>query len=254
MSSIKIFSIEKEPAVCFSGKGVVLPLMVQKKIDAYWQSLMESGMSYTRGAVFTVTETKEINKIPEVLVEKTDYAHYLYCQNVDAELGGYGVRVLFTACLVETSDKKTIFGAMGLHTARSGIYQLCGGGIDKDDLVGENFNLRGSIIKELQEELGIDVSDTDRVQDFKPAYLKQGGKTKKIAVIYRVRLNETAETFMNRYRVFETKLKGKGECPEFGEIMVLDQGNKSIKSFLKQHQNHCDEYMSPLLRYTYFEG
>jgi 8-oxo-dGTP pyrophosphatase MutT (NUDIX family) len=212
---------------------------------------LDTGKSYTRGDIFTITQVDEDIEKLSLLVEKTDYAHYLYCQNVDADLNGYGIRIIFTACLIETADNKILFGKMGEHTARSGIYQLAGGGIDKTDLVGDHFDLKGNITKEVFEEVGIDIRDADRVKDFSAAYLKQGGTTHKIAVIYRLRLLETAEDFLKQYDLFCTRIKENNELPEFSEIIVLNNTKKDIETFFVQHENECDEYMEPLFRYAY---
>lgn len=83
----------------FSDKNARLPQDVQQKIDAYWDSLIASGRSYTRDETFTVTKKDVTDTTIDVLVEKTDYAHYLYCQNVEG-LGEYGVRIIHT-----TTDK-----------------------------------------------------------------------------------------------------------------------------------------------------
>lgn len=88
---------------------------------------MASGKTYRRGEVFTVTDVTEDAESMDVLVEKTDYAHYLYCQNVDM-LGEHGVRIIHTAGPIITGDRHIIFGEMGSQTAQAGKYQLCGGG------------------------------------------------------------------------------------------------------------------------------
>ena len=248
MKDFLISLLTKKLIVRFSNKSVILPLDVQKKIDAYWDELFQSGKTYKRGEVFTVTKKESFDDRLEILVEKTDYAHYLYCQNVDT-LGEYGVHIIHTAVLVETSDMKTIFGKMGEHTSRSGIYQLCGGGIDNDDLRDGIFDFEHNITKELREELGIDVNDKQRVGTFELAYLKEGGPTDKMTVIYRVVLNETSEKFMEQYDAFVRQLQVSGETEEFGEIVALDRNKISFDNFFNQEGIKLDEYMKPLFEY-----
>lgn len=251
MESIKIAKINKELIVQFSNKNVALPLEWQKRVDEYWQSLINSGRKYTRGDVFTVTEIQKEGNILRILVEKTDYAHYLFCQNIDQEMGGYGINVIFTACLVETTDNRMIFGKMGKHTARAGIYQLAGGGIDASDIEYGIFNLKNNIAKELREEVNIDANDHDRVKYFNVKYIKQGGKTKKIAVVFQIQLNETAEEFLKKYNNFIEDLRQKNEMPEFEEIIALEKSDKEIENFFTKHRKECDEYMEPLFKYVY---
>lgn len=231
--------------VRFSGEQVVLPSDIQEKIDAYWEELLSSGKPYKRGEVFTVTKKEVFEDRIEILVEKTDYAHYLYSQNI-GNLDIYAVHIIHTASLVETSDGKIIFGKMGKQTSRSGICQLCGGGIDNDDLRGDIFDFEHNIKKELTEELGIDTEDTQRIKSFELAYLKEGGPTDKMTVVYRVVLNETSVEFTKRYEDFVLQLEKNGENPEFGEIIVLDKNKESFAQFLYQHDIKLDEYMEPL--------
>ena len=159
MKPYLVSPLTKQLIVRFSNREVRLPKEIQSKIDAYWDEILASGKSYKRGEVFTVTRKEATEKAINILVEKTDYAHYLYCQNIDT-LGEYGVHIIHTASLVDTSDGKTLIGKMGEQTARSGIHQLCGGGIDHADLKEGIFDFEHNIKKELQEELGIDVADT----------------------------------------------------------------------------------------------
>ena len=248
MKESTISPLTKQLIVRFSNKTVDLPLGIQKKIDIYWDELLQSGKMYKRGEVFTVTKKESFEDRLEILVEKTDYAHYLYCQNVDT-LGEYDVHIIHTAVLVETNDAKTIFGKMGKYTSRAGIYQLCGGGIDNDDLQDNVFDFEHNITKELQEELGIDVADRRRVDVFELAYLKEGGPTDKMTVVYRVVLNETSEQFMVQYDAFVRKLRANGEFEEFGELVVLDRNKTSFDDFFNQEGIKLDEYMKPLFEY-----
>lgn len=240
--------------VRYGDRRFSLPDDWQRKVDAYWDSLMSRGKEYVRGDVFTVTEDEVSGGKHSLLVEKTDYAHYLYWQNVDPVMGGYGVKVIATSCLVETADGMTVFGKMGDHTARAGIYQLSGGGIDSSDIKKGVFDLTGNISKELEEELDIDVSDSDRVKDLNLVYFKQGGRTGKIHAVFRVRLNETIDTFRERYESFLLRLREKGEVSEFGKIVAINRTTDGIDAFFDEHREACDEYMEPLFRVAYSDS
>ncbi len=246
MKPIEVRELCKDLVVRSSDKRVVFPDDIQEKIDTYWANLLASGKNYRRGEVFTVTHVDESADRIDVLVEKSDYAHYVYCQNVDT-LGEYGVRIIHTASLVITSDERVIFGEMGPQTARAGIYQLCGGGIEARHLAGDIFDFDHNMAEELQEELGIAVADPTRVQSFRKAYLKSGGPTDKISVIYETVLLESEAEFLERYNIFEQELRKNNEEPEFGRILTLPLGEKRIiMEFFEQNGEKCDEYMEPL--------
>lgn len=235
----------KKITVRFSNKEVQLPEDIQSKIDTYWDELIASGKPYKRGEIFTVTHQEITEEAISILVEKTDYAHYLYCQN-KRSFEEYGVHIIHTAVLVETSDEYYIFGEMGSQTSRNGIIQLCGGGIDNDDLKGEYFDFKHNITKELQEELNIDVNDTSRVSYFDEAYLKEGGPSDKMTVIFKVILNETKDEFLEKYNTFVDHLKERNEDPEFGKIIALKKDKQEITDFFSQENLILDEYMRTL--------
>jgi len=248
MKKFIISPLTKKLIVRFNNKQVILPSDIQNKVNAYWSELIKSGKNYKRGEVFTVTEKSETVDVIEVLVKKTDYAHYLYCQNVD-NLGEQGVHIIHTSVLVETSDGKTIFGRMGEQTSRAGIHQLCGGGIDNGDLKRDVFDFKHNIKKELKEELGINVGDGQRIKNFELAYLKEGGPTNKMTVVYQIELNETSEKFSKRYGEFVKSLRKNGEQPEFGDIVILDKNKEALTSFFAHGDKKFDEYMQPLFKY-----
>lgn len=250
MTSLKIEEIQKPIIIPFQGEDVKLPEDLQQKIDTYWDELIASGRPYKRGEGFTVTEVKETKEALVVRVQKTDYAHYLYSQNIDP-LGEQSVRIIHTAGAVITKDNYIIFGQMGPQTARADIYQLCGGGLDARDITPEGLlDADHNIVGEFQEELGIDVTDSIRVKSFAQKYFKTGGPTGKMALIYEVRLNETAEEFLATYVQYETKLREQEELPEFGKVLAfsLDETQK-LQAFLQNDQNKTDEYFKPFLEH-----
>lgn len=248
MKNIIISPLTKKIVVRFINKQVDLPEEIQARIDSYWNKLVETKKNYRRGEVFTVTGKREMAEVIEVEVEKTDYAHYLFCQNVE-DMAEFGVRIIHTAVLVDTNDEKTVFGRMGDQTSRAGIHQLCGGGLDNGDLRDGFFDLEHNIKKELAEEFGIDADDNIRVKNFSTAYLKEGGPTDKMSVIYRVELDESAEEFRANYSKFADDLRKKGELPEFGDILIMDRNGKELADFLAREDVRIDEYMQPLFEF-----
>jgi len=244
MTKPKVTPVTKDIIVRYSNKNVRLPKNIKKNIDKYWEKLI-SEKPYKRGEVFTVVKKDIADKSINILVEKTDYAHYLYCQN-KTNLKKNNVHIIHTAAIVETSDNYTILGEMGDQTSRSGIHQLCGGGIDNDDLKGKYFDFTHNIYKELQEELNINIKSKSRTKYFDEAYLKEGGPTDKMTVIYRVILNETKNVFQEKYDKFVKQLKEKDELPEFKKLIYLKNNKDTIERFFSKKDIEFDEYMKPL--------
>jgi 8-oxo-dGTP pyrophosphatase MutT (NUDIX family) len=248
MSDIIVSKLKKDLIVRYDGGHVSFPAGLEEEIDSYWEELIRDGKRYTRGEVFTVTGKTETADAIEVTVSRTDFAHNLFCRDVRSP-EGYGIRIIHTAALVESSDGKVVFGRMSAHTANSLRYQLCGGGIDDHDIRDGVFDFDHNTKKELREELGIDADDARLVVSFEPAYFKEGGPREKMSVIYRVTLGETAAEYVKRYEAFAEGLRQAGEEPEFGEIVVFDRNGGELLTFLAREDLHFDEYMRPLFEF-----
>ncbi|MFD1331196.1 NUDIX hydrolase [Methylopila musalis] len=75
-----------------------------------------------------------------------------------------GVRNVFGAAAVVSSDGAALLGRMAPHTANAGKIYFPAGTPDRDDLRGEAVDIEGSILRELWEETGLEpplVTPTD---------------------------------------------------------------------------------------------
>lgn len=232
----------------FSGKKYVLPPDIQENVDEYWDSLMREGKTYTRGEVYTVSRKLVKEDSIRLLMDETDYAHYLYCRDVE-DLEEHNIHLVSTASLVLTKDNKLIFGKMGDHTARAGILQTCGGGIDRSNLMEEILDLDHNMGSELLEEINIDVDDHRVVESFAPTHLKYGGRMDKMTAIYTTKLHITGSRFQNQYKEFTDDLQKNGETPEFGEIFLVENTVDAIRELVCRPEMFVAEFVVPLLEY-----
>ena len=246
MLKIIVQRIVKEPIVHFNNKEMILPVDLQNKIKIHWEELLNNGREYFNGEVFNFKTLEQKKDNIKIILEKTNFAHFLYTRNIERKLGKYRLRTVFASCLVLTSDNKIIFGKMGEHTSLAGRYQLVGGGLDSNDLRGDIFDMKHSAVKELGEELGIDTRDRDIVKKIEVAYLKTGG-SEDVAVIYRVLLNKTSKEFLNYYKKFAKGLRIKCEKPEFSEIVVLSQTAVAVEKFIQKNRDRMANYLPVVL-------
>lgn len=247
MKQVQNVLIPRNLVLRFSKEKVKLPADLSVKIERYWQDLIAKNPKLRNGEVFTVTSVEDAADSMAVMLAETDYAHYLYSQQVGG-LGDYTVRIIHPAALLVTSDNKFIFGSMGEQTSRPGIIQCCGGGIDHGDIKNGVVDVEHTITKELAEELGIDVYNKNLVKEFYPAYLKTGGPTEKMTISYIVRINRTADQFMNDYQAFVSTLSDSGDEPEFGRLFCIDDTTESIDAFVATYGERLNEYMAILFR------
>lgn len=227
---------------------VALPPALQAKVDAHWQELSATNPYLFNGEAFTVIDCQDDGDTLRVKLLRTDYAHCMYTEHFVGDLGEYAMRIIHSAALVISSDNKLIFGAMSDYTSHPGSIVCSGGGIDNGDINDGQVDLLHSTAHELQEEFGLDVADTSRVQDCTMAYLKSGGEIGVMTVVYEVRLKQTSDAFMRDYQVYAGGLRAAGKEVEFSELFSVPCDGAAVEAFIARHQSDFDEYMPVLLR------
>lgn len=245
--SDEILSLDKKLIARAPQRKFQLPQDVQEKIDEYWESLIASGKKYRRGEVFTMANIEENEKNIIVSLEWTDYAHYVY----DLKFGlpeKYACKNIHTSCLIETVDDVFVFGKMAEWTSVPGNIQCVGGGLDKDDIEGDEIDLEHNIKKELLEEAGINLEEEGLVSNLAIRYLKYSSKIYSAAAIFVLKLNTTSKEFSFRYEQFEGQLKKKNISPEFEKLVYLPMEKSKVDDFVAREKKSLDHYMSSLLK------
>ena len=247
-TTITLRPVPEQLTVRLTGERIVLPADLRTKVDEFWQAQATGKHPQFNGEVFTVVDVRDSGNKMEILLSETDYAHYLYGIRVGG-LGEHTVRILHPAALVITSDDSLIVGAMGTHTATPGIVQTCAGGLDHDDVRSDGtIDVEHNVTKELQEELNIDATNDAVVSELYPAYLKEGGPTGKMTIVYVVRLLQSCQSFMDRYASYaERMLRGGGE-PEFAKVCSVSNDPESVEAFLREHAEQLNEYLAVTFR------
>jgi 8-oxo-dGTP pyrophosphatase MutT (NUDIX family) len=157
------------------------------------------------------------------------------------------VYTVFSSGLVVTSDDKIVLGKMAQHTSRAGKMQLSGGGLEYGDL-DENsiFDMKHSLSKEIEEELGIDINDNDLINYVKFHCLKSGGNGN-IAVVYQIDLKLSAKEFLQKYILFTEQLNQKNILSEFEKIIFVSATESDIEKFAKKNKNKIADYIPGVL-------
>lgn len=247
MEPIQIKRLPEGFVLRLSGAKVVLPPALRSKIEQHWQVRVSANGKLTNGEVFTVTDVLETATGTEIVLAETNYAHYLYSDQIGG-LGKYAVRIIHTAALIITSDNQLIFGSMGKHTSCHGVIQPSGGGFDHKDVRNGVVDVEHNLASELSEELGVDLYDQAVVADFSSVYLTYGGSTGKMGVCYLVYVKQTSAEFLKLYDDFAERLEAAGEDPEFEQLISLDASQAAVDAFITAHADRLQEFMPVLLR------
>ena len=239
--------VDKKIEVIFSNEKISLPLNIQEQIDNYWLKLLKEGKTLRRGDSFTISAIETENSKLKIEVKLTDYAHYMatFHNIIDKK---YFCKIIYTAALVETLEKKIIIGEMAPNTSTPGRLQFPGGGLDKNDIEKNNINLNKNITKEIKEELGIDINCKEHVSYFKPHFLKTGGSHDFYAIIFKVELNLDQNKFIKVYNNYTETLKLKSIIPEFNSLLFLNNDPEEIVNFLRNNNKSKVDYLHSLLQ------
>lgn len=246
MKPIVIKKINGDIEIIHYDKEYKLADDVRDKIDNYWNNLLNSGKTFTRGVVFTINKIENIDKDLKVYLESTDYAHYLYTIN-NKILEDFACRVIYTSILVETLDSKLIIGEMAFNTATPNRLQCCGGGFDNEDIIEGKIDIYNNIRRELYEELGIDLLDTNIVSNIQPKYIQSGGENNFIGLVFKVELKINEKEYVELYEQHVKKLKLQNIVPEFSELVFIKSDIKSIKGFLEKDKRSRADYLEKLI-------
>lgn len=244
-SPVQLTPLTKPLRLRVSSQQTHLPDKLQADIAAYWQERISENPHLFNGEAFTVVGFAETPEAIQVELSETDFAHNLYSENFDA--GEHAYRVIHSACYVITSDNKIVVGKMSKHTARAGIICCSGGGIDKNDIRGNEIDLEHSTAHELREELGIDPYDT-HVQVFVPVFLKTGGPRNKMTVLYELRTDLASDAFTQKYAAFTAELTKQHGDIEYERLFYIDNTPTAVEAFIEAHSDTLDEYLPILLR------
>jgi len=246
MNEIKLYSFDDNVKVCFNQRKVSLPKQYSDDCDAHWESLLKKGKKYFRGDIFTISDIKQDSQGIMMFVELTDYAHFLYTINKNV-YEDHDCRVIYTSVLVETADGKLVIGIMGEDTFAPQKLQLFGGGIDKDDIKGNDIDLEHSAKKEIAEELGINADDNKVVKQFRPYLLKEGGRSNFYSAIFKLDLLLNQDGVKNNYKKYVQQLNLQGIKPELESLLFVPKEKDAIEKIVSDEREK-DENLIPVLK------
>lgn len=247
MKEINIYKFDNNLKVYYIKRRVSLPQDYRDNMERYWRSLLKSGKKFFRGDVFSITNISYHEQSMHLYVELTDYAHFLYTLNKGA-FDKNDCRVIHTSALIETCDGKFVIGEMNRNTFSPKKLQFVGGGIDKDDINGDLLDLEHNIRKEIFEELGLDTYDKDIIKDFRPYFLKDGGKSNFLSAIFKLDLALNEVELLDRFEKFNQGLINQGESPELSSLVLIRAEQKSVENFINNDLREKDENLIPTLK------
>lgn len=243
--SIKIIPIPKKFIAYYTGSKVKLSSSTCQKIEKHWNELINQGKSFTRGEVFCISSIFLSKQHCVLFLDLSDYAHYLY--TIHKKPNEEACKVLFTAALIETADQFYVLGKMADNTANPGRIQCPGGGLTKLHLEKNIFNLEKNICDECEEEIGLSLH-SDIVTSFHKRYFISSKLHPYSAVIWKVKVQQTAEQFHQHFLHYRQQLLTIGKQPEFESLQFIAKSTQQIDHFFKNDPHPKANYIEKLLK------
>ena len=240
-----IFVLDKEYDlnINYKKKKEELPKSIKKKIQTNWEENVEK---LTNGDIFYINKynINEKDKMINMDICNSTYDHYLYTR-LKKEYDEYSCVNLWSGALLETIDKKLVLGRMSFQTVCEGELHISGGSTDKKDLNGKTIDYKKTMVRELYEEMGIDINDKNIIKDCFIKYLKLPSQKEvelSFGILYKINLNITFEELENNFNEYIKYLSDNALEVEFTKIYGIDKTKKGIEEAKEKYGNKIPAY------------
>ena len=246
MQPLQIQGITKPIQMIVKNVPVIIPEALAEKIEEYWKQRTKKNPSLRRGEVYCAVKVEENCETTNIILHQTDYAHYLYSHCLEIE-DRYACKNCWGGILIESKDNQYVIGQMAVDTSVPNQLQIIGGGIDKQDITNGKVDILGNCIRELKEELNIELTNKEEVEKVEEKYLKTGGEDHSISVIYKIYLTKTTKQVQTEYNKYVEECREKDEEIEIQKLFFIPKEKAKIKEFFKQNKYPVLECLEMLL-------
>lgn len=218
----EITKINKNIILKFEDREICLPLELKEKINVFWNNAIKENPNLYNGEEYAVESVNETQDKIEMLVVKTNYAHYLYNERIGIQENKYRCCSPWGGILLLTKDDYFVIGEMNKTTSMPHCLQISGGGIDSADIKDGIINIDLNIKRELKEEINIDLDN----MDYKLEYIEYPSNTRNAyGFIALAKIDKSKEELEKHFEDYKKYLiKNKLEL-EFSKLIFLNKEN-----------------------------
>jgi len=233
----------KEIRVILKNEKIELTKELRKKIDENFENIKKSGANIWNGEVFCIAENKISENKVEIIVKKSDYAHYLYGERIGLP-EEYCCRNLSAGALLETKDNYYVVGELDLKASYPKVLQVTGGNIDKKDIENNNIDIVQTIKRETLEELNIKLSNTGN--EIAYMYVTEKDEQPGVQIFSKAHINMTAKEMEKYFEEYNEYLRKNDLEVEFGKIHLLKK--ETAVEEIENLKNPRRNYLLPLIK------
>lgn len=218
----KIVKINKPIVLKFEDREINLPQELKEKIKVFWADAIKENPHLYNGPDYAVESVTETEKYIEMLVVKTNYAHYLYNERVGINEQKYRCCVPWGGILLLTNDNYFVVGQMNETTSVPHMLQIPGGGIDAKDIESGKINIYSNIERELKEEFNLNLEDIS----YKLEFLEIPDETRNAYGFLAIgKIDKTKDELENHFESYKKFLMQNGLEVEFDKMVFLKKEN-----------------------------
>jgi hypothetical protein len=200
--------------------------------------------TFTNEELFTVTKINAIDNELFFELERSEFAHYLLTQ-VTPNISNPCISVAVNS-LLETLDGYYVLGKMASNTSLADKVKFIGGAISREDLLNDQFQIRNTIIRELQEEVGFKEEYLISEEAMAEVLIMTKEDFMLFNVLVSVPLNLTMEDFHSRFTYFNDKQK-EMDCNELDDLVFLQKNPVAINDFINNSNYSTVSYLNEAL-------
>ncbi len=239
----KIVKVEKPIILKFENRRIDLPIKLKENIENFWNNAIKENPNLYNGQDYVVEKVKETEENIEMLVVKSDYAHYLYDERVGIRKEEYRCCSPWGGILLLTKDDYFVIGEMNSTTSVPYCLQISGGGIDIKDIENGVINIDLNIKRELKEELNLNLDDID----YKIEFIEYPSKTRNAYGFLAIgKINQTKDELTQHFKHYKEYLISNNLEVEFNKLIFLKK-QRALQE-LDELPNNRRPYLRDLIK------
>lgn len=218
----EIIKIEKNVILKFEDREINLPIELKENIKEFWNNATKENPNLYNGQDYVVETVNETQDEIEMLIVKSNYAHYLYDERIGIKENKYRCCSPWGGILLLTKDNYFVIGEMNKTTSMPYCLQIPGGGIDIADIKDRIIKIDLNIKRELKEEINIDLDDIS----YKLGYIEYPSNTRNAyGFIALGKINKSKEELEKHFEEYKKYLVNNNLELEFNRLVFLKKGN-----------------------------
>lgn len=218
----KIVRVKKPIILKFQDREIKLPNELKNNIEKFWTNTIKENPNLYNGQDYVVETVNETQENIEMIVTKSNYAHYLYDERVGIEEEIYRCCSPWGGILLLTKDNYFVIGEMDKTTSMPYCLQIPGGGIDVKDIENGIICIDSNIKRELEEELNLNLDDID----YKIEFIEYPSKTRNAYGFLAIgKINQTKDELKQSFEDYKEYLIKNNLEVEFNKLIFLKKEN-----------------------------